>query len=52
MSSANASVFFCGGITTYAPLKLSNIDSKSAVDIMGFGMFMKNYFRCTYILHF
>lgn len=37
MSSAEASVFFCGGVTSYAPLKRSNLNSKSVVGIMGLG---------------
>ncbi|CAO3628130.1 unnamed protein product [Mucor hiemalis] len=37
MSSAEASVFFCGGITSYAPLRRTNVTSKSVVGIMGLG---------------
>lgn len=45
ISSADASVLFCGGITTYAPLNRANLDSKLVIGIMGLGMFMKKKSR-------
>ncbi|KAI9486096.1 MAG: chaperonin 10-like protein [Benjaminiella poitrasii] len=32
-----AATFFCGGITTYAPLKRANVNEKSVVGVMGIG---------------
>ncbi|KAI9486112.1 MAG: chaperonin 10-like protein [Benjaminiella poitrasii] len=32
-----AATFFCGGVTTYAPLKRANVNEKSVVGVMGIG---------------
>lgn len=37
LSSEVASTFFCAGITTYAPLKRTNVDKNSTVGVMGIG---------------
>ncbi|KAI9265502.1 chaperonin 10-like protein [Helicostylum pulchrum] len=37
MSSADASSFFCAGVTSYAPLKKFNVNEKSVVGVLGLG---------------
>jgi D-arabinose 1-dehydrogenase-like Zn-dependent alcohol dehydrogenase len=37
MSSEIAATFFCAGVTTYAPLKRTNVNSNSVVGVMGIG---------------
>lgn len=37
MSSADASSFFCAGVTTYAPLKKFGVNEKSVVGVLGIG---------------
>jgi D-arabinose 1-dehydrogenase-like Zn-dependent alcohol dehydrogenase len=37
LSSEVAATFFCAGVTTFAPLKRTNVDSNSVVGVMGIG---------------